>query len=601
MGADHMSQPSLFEAPSESKKVALADLPLVHPYARYGLAVALSQAGVRPWEMPEDDLREALAQAIESGLESFRMKTDDDPQITRLLRFSAIFVGGVAAGRDSGAVERAGGARHLHLPDGHHHGRQRQGHLEERCSALESLRGGKKLDTMLDLSRSFAPTTAKINNGTASQTPPKGTLLEVACALITTLTPLKPAAWPGRNTTVIPDLELGELRDFVGLFREMSLNQSRKDLMEWQLPELPKPKADGTAKRAPAKKAGKKDAPPKSEFHRPRLHSGNYPYAPRDAGIFGAVGLLGAIGRWAREAGQVPWAARVLESLAGKPIYIVSYDSISVVRFGHHIVSLSLRGELSEMIDALWRDTILYADLESPRPRRDAPAYQLFYLQASRFLQLLSPPAFADFLSARAEYPPQLRPLFKEYFMSIDPAIVHSAGELGQWLNYTAYRVADGEFEAAASDRASRVRKAKAKILVEFESAAMSAKSPTDMLSRISIRCGRLLNDDAPAGAKRFMDATASGEISQQEATHLLIAYMRLRSAPAKAQLPKRLRQTNRQIGKQAKPPRRTPRPRTRPSRSFPLWEATETAHAGLTQQRKSWKSKASWSHCSLR
>ncbi len=530
-----MSQPSLFDTPSapgDSKEIALADLPLAHPYARYGLAIALSQARLSTSSLTEDALREALAQAIESGLEEFRMKTDDDPQITRTLRFGPI--SSASLRQDAALVQSSGlAARGIYIyptiitTDGN-----AKDTWKNAVAALESLRGGKKLDSVLDFSRSFAPTTAKINNGTASQTPPRGTLLEVACALITTLTPIKPAAWPGRNTTVIPDLELEHLRDFVGLFREMSLNQGRNDLMETKPRELPKQKADGTAKRAPAKKPPKKDAPPKSEYHRPRLHSGNYPFAPRDAGVFGAVGLLGAIGRWAREAGQVPWAERVLESLAGKPIYIISYDSISVVRFGHHIVRLSLEGELSKMIDALWRDTQLYADLESPRPRRDTPAYQLFYLQTSRFLQQLSPPAFADFLASRAEYPPQLQPLFEEYFMSMDPAIVHSAGELGQWLNRTAYFVADGEVEAAASDRKARVRKAKAKILVEFESAAMSAKSPTDMLSRISIRCGRLLNDDAPAAAKRFMDATASGEISQQEATHLLIAYMRLRSVP---------------------------------------------------------------------
>ena len=80
---------------------------------------------------------------------------------------------------------------------------------------------------------------------------------------------------------------------------------------------------------------------------------------------------------------------------------------------------------------------------------------------------------------------------------------------------------------------ARKVAKTKAKILVEFESAAMSAKDATDMLFRISTRCGRLLQDDAPAAAKRFMDATATGEIDQTQATHLLIAYMRLR-APRK-------------------------------------------------------------------
>ena len=117
--------------------------------------------------------------------------------------------------------------------------------------------------------------------------------------------------------------------------------------------------------------------------------------------------------------------------------------------------------------------------------------------------------------------------------MNISPEIVDSAGALGQWLNRTAYFVADGEYEAGAPDRQSKVRKAKAKILVEFESAAQSAKSPADLLFRISTRAGRLLQDDAPAEAKRFMDAVASGEITQTDAVHLMVAYMRLR-APKK-------------------------------------------------------------------
>lgn len=108
--------------------------------------------------------------------------------------------------------------------------------------------------------------------------------------------------------------------------------------------------------------------------------------------------------------------------------------------------------------------------------------------------------------------------------------IVESARELGQWLNRTAYFVADSDIKADAPDRKAKVQKEKAKILVEFESAAMSAKTPQDMLHRISTRAGRLLQQDAPAKATRYMDATASGEIEPQDALHLLVAYLRLRS-----------------------------------------------------------------------
>ena len=114
--------------------------------------------------------------------------------------------------------------------------------------------------------------------------------------------------------------------------------------------------------------------------------------------------------------------------------------------------------------------------------------------------------------------------------MGIEKEIVISARALGQWLNYMAYRVADGEINKDKADRAKEVRKAKAKILVEFESAAMSAPTAQEMLFRISTRAGRLLQSDAPASATRYMDAANSGEIDAKEALHLLVAYMRLRS-----------------------------------------------------------------------
>jgi hypothetical protein len=276
-------------------------------------------------------------------------------------------------------------------------------------------------------------------------------------------------------------------------------------------------------------------------YRRPRIFNGNYPFAPRDAAL-GAAGLLGAIGKWAQHTGTIDWAKRVLDSIAGTPdkpgvpLYIISYDAISQVQFTHHVVYLSIDGKLSELIDALVRDTALYAELENRKPRWDIPAYRLFYLMASRFLQLFNPPAFCDFLAFRGEYAPEVRPLFEEYFMNtrkIDKDIVESARALGQWLNRTAYFVADSEIGTDTPDRQSRLQKAKAKILVEFESAAMSAKTPQDMLHRISTRAGRLLQQDAPAEATCFMDATNSGEIDAEDALHLLIAYLRLRSARA--------------------------------------------------------------------
>jgi len=321
--------------------------------------------------------------------------------------------------------------------------------------------------------------------------------------------------------------------DFVALFEQMRVTKLDGDLMQAKLKEV-KPADEDKPKRA-AKKPTKAGLP-KSEFRRPRLHSGNYPYAPRDAGTFGAVGLLGAIGRWANEAHETQWADRVLESIAGQPLYIVSYDKISQVCFGHHIVELAMNSELSKMIDALWRETKLYADLDTPMTRHDSPAYQLFYLQTSRFLQSFSAPAFADFLASRAEYPSELRPLFEEYFMNqcnIPIELVVSARALGQHLNYTAYRAVNEDIAEDVKNRRDVIRKAKAKIIVEFESAIMSAKLPEDMTYRLSERAGRLTYGELPHEATPFIDATNSGKIELPRAKHLLIAYLRLRSQKA--------------------------------------------------------------------
>ena len=384
---------SLFEQPEldehwtppapQPKKAALLELPLDHPYARYGLAVTLYGARLRVEELNDANLRDALADAIEVGLGNFRMRTFDEPLLTRELRYAPVKLSSL---RHNATLVQAAGlaAQGIYIypsvltTDGN-----AKDTFKNAEAVIAALRGAKKSEATQDLSRSFAPTTAKINNGSGSQTPPKGSLIEAACALVTTLTPLKPSAWPGQNTVIIPDLPLSELRDFIELFEQMSTSKIAEDLMLAHLP--PAPKGVVVAK----KKAS--DAKPKSEFRRPRLHSGNYPFAPRDAAVFGAVGLLGAIGRWAQFAGQKKWAAKVLESLAEQPLYIVSYDKISQARFGHHVVQLSLEGRLSELLDALWQETRLYSDIDVARVNRQNPAYLLFYLQTSRWLQLFSP------------------------------------------------------------------------------------------------------------------------------------------------------------------------------------------------------------------
>lgn len=515
---------------------------LAHPYSRYGLATALLQKQIQPDELDEEEIHEMLAQALETGLNHFRLMTTDDPTVSEVLRFASVPL--VELQRDTKLVQSSGLAAqgkylapNVVTTDG-----DAKGSFENAVTIIEGLRNEKDLQSDFVFSRSFAPTTAKINNGKSSQSPPKGSLFEAACCAITTSTPNKPSAWvEGRNTVIIPDLPLEELRDFVELFENMKGSSLDGNLYEAKLKRLPAVQPDKKpVKRKKRKQEGEKEA--KSEYKRPRIFNGNYPYAPRQA-AFGAAGLLAAIGRWGVEANQTPWAEKVLTAISGteechgRPLYIVSYDNISQAQFTHHIVGLASAGELSRIIDALTFETQILSEIEGGR-RFDSPAYKLFYLMASRFLQLFTRAAFRDFLATRAEFAPAVEPLFEVYFMQatkIPKDIVESARELGQWLNSTAYFVAKGEVkksdaQALTREDKARILKEKAKILVEFESAAMSAKTPLDMLHRISIRAGRLLQQDAPAKATRYMDAAASGEIEPQDALHLLVAYLRLRS-----------------------------------------------------------------------
>jgi len=523
---------------------------LYHPYARYGLAYALLEAKKTDESVTTDELPEILAQAIENGLGHFRFKPGQVSADNQTMRFDVIKYAELQS--DASLIQGKLSALGKYLAptvvstDG-----DAKGTYDNAVEIIESLRAGKSLSRAVELSRSFAPTTAKINNG-GSLKAPKGSLFEAACSVVTTLTAVKPAAMLGAkaknevyNTAIIPDLPLKEMCDFIELFKTMMSSKLDGDLMQAKLP--PK-QIEEAAPRKSRKKKPDEQAKPKPEYKRPRIFNGNYPFSPRQA-VFGAVGLLAAIGKWAQMADEVAWARRVLTSIAGNkdeakagvPLYIVSYDSITQVQFVHHVVELSIAGKLSEIIDGLTYDTQILSELENKSRSYELPSYKLFYLMASRFLQSFSLPAFRDFLATRAEYPAVIQPLFEVYFMQarkIPIEIVQSARALGQWLNRTAYFVADSEVKTGTPERRAKVQKEKAKILVELESAAASAKTPQDMLHRVMTQAGRLLRQDAPAEATRFMDAAMSGEIEPTEALHLLTAYLRLRATKSEEPKP---------------------------------------------------------------
>jgi len=113
---------------------------------------------------------------------------------------------------------------------------------------------------------------------------------------------------------------------------------------------------------------------------------------------------------------------------------------------------------------------------------------------------------------------------------NIKPEVVKSARELGKWLNYAAYKVADRNIEANAQDRFNKVREQKAKSLIEIESSIFSARSGDALIFQAITRAGRASGLDAPAEAELFMTEASTGGISLESAKHLLIAFSRVKN-----------------------------------------------------------------------
>ncbi len=140
------------------------DLPLTHPYTRYGLAVAMLQARLNLEQLNEANLRTALLHSIEVGLEYFRMRTGDKPAIQRLLQFTPIPFAELAS--DTTLVGSSGLAnKGIDLfPTILTTDKSVKQTFASATSILALLKEEAPLDKSVSFSRLFAPTTAKINN-----------------------------------------------------------------------------------------------------------------------------------------------------------------------------------------------------------------------------------------------------------------------------------------------------------------------------------------------------------------------------------------------------------------------------------------------------
>lgn len=478
-----------------------------HPYPRYGLAVMLVEAGQgNDWESALNDttrLVEMAGKAVEKGLNHFRLHTtanlDEDTELRyRYLSNDELETSGQKA-KDGYFI-----APHVVIDD-----RSARYLIKEARSFLDDLTEGINPQASTELKRSFAPFTTKLNEGSASLSNPKSTRLETVLSLVTALTPVKPATQVDfTNQVMIPDLDLKGMIRFVQLFRDMQ-GSELEDPFTLQRSE------DSNRKRPP-------------------IFDGNYPDAPRSS-VFGPVGLMGAMGQWAKRAERLPEVIPVLDQMAGRPIYLVSYDG-NLMRqeyIGHHAARLAQEHDLPAIIDSLYWARF-YND-EDNKP--DSPTRKNFFRMASRFLQLYTRPAFRDFLAFRVQYDAIFSPIITDFIMSeyqIDRDIVRSARAYGAYLNRVAFFIAKEEVEQNEEQEdggtGRDLYEAKARALAQLESTALSARRPSVLFAQLNVMAGRQANYDVPSEAERFMEAVNTGEVTFDEAKDLVLAYMRLRS-----------------------------------------------------------------------
>lgn len=491
------------------------DYNALHPYPRYGAAVALHRAGKTPAEVETPEaLAPLVADAIEEALAQFSVYTLDDPKTEGTMTLTFRWVEDPDPGSASGQVAARGYylAPHVVTSDG-----SAAGLLKDARALAAELRDGDGLDRPTPLKRSFAPLVAKVNAGSATPSDPKTTRLKAALTALATVTPDKAAAWSLGNAALVPDLPLTDpdgghpLLDYVRLFA----------LLRALYYDTP------SAMTTPVSKAG--------GYKRPRLHEGNFPEAPSNSAL-GSVGVVASVGWWARHGrtqgvdDPVGWARRVLDHLAERPLLVVAYDGSRQERFGHHLVGLALDHDLRATLAALRRVLPTGADGWSD------PKVELFRLMADRFLRLFSHPTLRDFLAQRADYPAELAPVFESYFTqrampALSPDLVASARAYGAALNFAAYRAASADAQSDQSRRGEggrSVQEYKQRALVEFESAVQSAKSGPELLAKVGSRAGRLGGVEMPVEAGPFMEAVASGDVELDRARDLVTAFMRL-------------------------------------------------------------------------
>ena len=236
-----------------------------------------------------------------------------------------------------------------------------------------------------------------------------------------------------------------------------------------------------------------------------------------------------------------------MNRLKNTNIYLVSSDEIKAFSFNHVIIDLASKGKLQSIVDSIYRIELFKVGSRSKIDKFNdirKNEYDRFDLFVSRFLTLFNKASFRGFFSFRAEYPNEMELLLKTYFCimeKINEDIVNSAIAFGNWLNLQAFTYASKEIpvnpnlnEDIKKEKKEKQIELKNKILIQFESAIMSAKTGDALVAFITTRAARLTGYDIDEGAKLFMSKVSCGELPLEQAKNLLIAFSRLKTVNRK-------------------------------------------------------------------
>ena len=493
-----------------------------HPFSKYGIAYIMLKENISSIEEIDKNM---LIRHLIIGLNHFRMFSKNNPEIDDLLYFEYMTMQHIIDYKQKGDPNKG-----IYLcPNIITKDIKATNTWNAIISLIENIETARNREDILSkktsLTMGLAPIAGEVNNGKKTKTNAKSSILEVSCCAITNTTPYKPCLAykdvdsKGKTnyipTAIVPDLGIEQMKDFIEIFEKLQTSQLQNNIL---------------SKKIYRENSENKKSKSEAKYSRPMIYDGNFPNAPKSS-TMGSIALLGAIGKWAEEAEQTQWAGKVLDTLKGVPIYLIQYGKATSVTFSHYIVDLAKNNKLGRIMQGVYYSEILSNGKRPRNPAKEIKTkYPLFDMFSSRFLQLFDKPTFKDFLSIRAEYQSEIKELLTLYFekiMNIRPEIVKSAKELGLWLNYVAYKAAKEESKEKSYDE---FKKAKAKILIELESSALSAKRPTALIAQTITRAGRLSGMDAPAEADEFMQATSNGEISLEEARDLITAFSRLRN-----------------------------------------------------------------------